>query len=172
MIKTILFVCTGNTCRSVMAEGIFKKILKEKTEDYNKFNIVSAGICAFPGTRPTSEAILVMFEHGIDISQYHAQKLQENLIKNADLILVMTNEHKEYVHKEFPFSQNKTFLLKKFTLNSKSANNQNSERNYEIIDPIGRKIVFYRIIAKELKKNLEKIFNKIIEKIINNGGEI
>ena len=163
MIKTILFVCTGNTCRSAMAEGIFKKMLKKRAEDNTRLNIISAGISALPGMSPTSEAILVMFEQGIDISQHHTQALQEKLIKKADLILVMTNKHEEYIHKEFPFAQNKTFLLKKFTLNNKSESNQNNKRNYEIIDPIGRKIDFYRIVAKELKENLEKILDEILE---------
>jgi len=163
MIKNILFVCTGNTCRSAMAEGIFKKILKERTKNNSKIDVISAGISALPGISPTYEATSVMFEQGINISQHHAQELQEELIKKADLILVMTNEHKEYIHKEFPFALNKTFLLKKFTLNNKSESNQNNERNYEIIDPIGRKIEFYRIIARELEKNLEKILDKILE---------
>jgi len=163
MIKTILFVCTGNTCRSAMAEGIFKKMLKERTEDDRRFNIISAGISALTGISPTSEAILVMFEQSIDISRHHSQALQVEMIKKADLILVMTSEHKEYIHKEFPFAQNKTFLLKRLSLNNKSENNQNNERNYEIIDPIGRKIDFYRIVARELKENLEKILGKILE---------
>lgn len=163
MIKTILFVCTGNTCRSAMAEGMFKKMLEEKTKGNSKIEVISAGISALPGISPTFEAISVMFEQGIDISQHYAQELQEELIKKADLILVMTNEHKEYIHKEFPFAQNKTFLLKKFTINNKSKSNQNNDRNYEIIDPIGRKIEFYRIIARELKNNLEKILDKIFE---------
>ena len=163
MTRTVLFVCTGNTCRSAMAEGIFKKMLKERKEDNSSFNILSAGISALPGISSTPEAIKVMFEQGIDISQHHAQELREELIKKADLILVMANEHKEYIYKEFPFAQNKTFLLKKFTLNNKTESNQNNERNYEIIDPIGRKIEFYRIIARELKENLEKLLDKILE---------
>ena len=163
MIKTILFVCTGNTCRSAMAEGIFKKMLKERTEDDRRFNIISAGISALTGMSPTSEAILVMFEQSIDISRHHSQALQVEMIKKADLILVMTSEHKEYIHKEFPFARNKTFLLKRLSLNNKSESNQNNERNYEIIDPIGRKIDFYRIVARELKENLEKILGKILE---------
>ena len=163
MTRTVLFVCTGNTCRSAMAEGIFKKMLKERKEDNSSFNILSAGISALPGISPTPEAIKVMFEQGIDISQHHTQELREELIKKADLILVMANEHKEYIYKEFPFAQNKTFLLKKFTLNNKTESNQNNERNYEIIDPIGRKIEFYRIIARELEENLEKILDKILE---------
>jgi len=146
-----------------MAEGIFKKMLKERTEDDRRFNIISAGISALTGISPTSEAILVMFEQSIDISRHHSQALQVEMIKKADLILVMTSEHKEYIHKEFPFAQNKTFLLKRLSLNNKSENNQNNERNYEIIDPIGRKIDFYRIVARELKENLEKILGKILE---------
>ena len=51
---------------------------------------------------------------------------------------------------------------KKFTINNKSESNQNNERNYEIIDPIGRKIEVYRIVARELKNNLEKILDKIL----------
>ncbi len=163
MINTVLFVCTGNTCRSAMAEGMFKKMLEKRTKGNSKIEVISAGISALPGISPTFEAISVMFEQGIDISQHYAQELQEELIKKADLILVMTNEHKEYIHKEFPFAQNKTFLLKKFTINNKSESNQNNDRNYEIIDPIGRKIEFYRIIARELKNNLEKILDKIFE---------
>ena len=163
MTRTILFVCTGNTCRSAMAEGIFRKMLKERTEDGSKFNILSAGISALPGMNPTPEAIKVMFEQGIDISQHHAQELREELIKKADLILVMANDHKEYIYKEFPFAQNKTFLLKEFTLNNKTESNQNNEGNYEIIDPIGRKIEFYRIVARELKENLEKLLDRILE---------
>jgi len=163
MTRTVLFVCTGNTCRSAMAEGIFKKILKERKEDNSSFNILSAGISALTGMSPTPEAIKVMSEQDIDISRHHAQELREELIKKADLILVMANEHKEYIYKEFPFAQNKTFLLKKFTLNNKTESNQNNERNYEIIDPIGRKIEFYRIIARELKENLEKLLDKILE---------
>jgi len=164
MTKTILFVCTGNTCRSAMAEGIFKKMLKERAEGNTRLNIVSAGISALPGISPTPEAIKVMSEQDIDISQHHAQELRGKLIKKADLILVMSNTHKNYILRKYPFAQNKTFLLKKFNLNNKYESNQKNERNYEIIDPIGRKIEFYRIVARELKENLDKILDKILEK--------
>jgi protein-tyrosine-phosphatase len=125
MIKTILFVCTGNTCRSAMAEGIFRKMLKERTEDDSKFNIISAGISTLPGMNPTPEAIKVMAKQGIDISRYIATQIKEDLVKKADLILVMSHIHKDYIMRKFPFAQNKTFLLKKFALNNKSESNQN-----------------------------------------------
>ncbi len=163
MIKTILFVCTGNTCRSIMAQGMFKKMLKEKVENSYRYNIQSAGISAISGMNPTSEATSVMLEQGIDISQHQAQPLREDLVKRADLILVIANEHKEYIQRKFPFVQNKTFLLKKYTLKNEFKSIQNNEKDYEIVDPIGRPIKFYRIVAKELKVNLKKIVDIIIE---------
>lgn len=164
MIKNVLFVCTGNTCRSPMAQGMFKKILQEKDKDYYRYNIQSAGISAIPGIKPTIEAVKVMLEHGIDISQYESQPLEEDSIKRADLILVMTNEHKEYIKKKYPFAQNKVFLIKEFGQKKYRNSLQKNDKKYDIGDPLGRPIDFYRIIAKDLEINLEKIANIIIEK--------
>lgn len=163
MIKTILFVCTGNTCRSAMAEGIFKKILKERTENYSKFNIISAGISALLGMSPTPEAIKVMTEQGIDISRHIANQVQEDLVKKADLILVMSNTHKDYIKTKFTFAQDKIYLLKEFAQISEFKSIQKTDENYEVVDPLGRPIEFYRIVARELKENLEKILDKIIK---------
>ncbi len=163
MIKTILFVCTGNTCRSAMAEGIFKKMLKERTEDDSKFNIISAGISALPGMNPTPESIKVMTEQDIDISRHIATQVQEDLVKKADLILVMSNTHKDYIKTKFTFAQDKIYLLKEFAQIDELKSIQKTNKNYEVVDPLGRPIEFYRIIARELKENLEKILDKILE---------
>ena len=163
MIKTILFVCTGNTCRSAMAEGIFKKMLKERTEDDTRFNIISAGIFALQGMRPTSEAIEVMVEQGVDISRQIATQVQEDLVKKADIILVMSNTHKDYIRTKFTFAQDKIYLIKEFAQIGEFKSIQKTSENYEIVDPLGRPIEFYRIVARELKENLEKILGKILE---------
>jgi len=146
-----------------MAEGIFKKMLKERTEDDSRFNIISAGISALPGMSPTSEAIKVMTEQGIDISRHIATQVQENLVKKADLILVMSNTHKNYVKTKFTFAQDKIYLLKEFAQIGEFKSMQKTDENYEVVDPLGRPIEFYRIIARELKENLEKILDKILE---------
>lgn len=164
MIKNILFVCTGNTCRSPMAQGMFKKILQEKDKEYYRYNIQSAGISAIPGVKPTIEAVKVMLEIGIDISQYESQPLEEDLIKKADLILTMTNEHKEYIKKKYPFAQNKVFLVKEFGQEKHHNSLQKNDKKYDISDPIGKSIDFYRSIAKDLEINLEKIADIIIKK--------
>lgn len=163
MIKTILFVCTGNTCRSAMAEGIFKKMLKERTEDDNKFNVLSAGISVLSGMSPTPEAIKVMAEQGINISRHIATQVQEDLVKKADLILVMSNKHKDYIKTTFTFAHDKIYLLKEFAQIGEFKNIQKIDENYEVVDPLGRPIGFYRIIARELKENLEKILDKNLE---------
>ena len=163
MTKTILFVCTGNTCRSAMAEGIFKKMLKERTEDDTRFDIISAGIFALSGMRPTPEAIKVMVEQGIDISRHIATQVQEDLVKNADIILVMSNTHKDYIRTKFTFAQDKIYLVKEFAQIGEFKSIQKNNENYEIVDPLGRPIELYRIVARELKENLEKILDKILE---------
>ena len=163
MTKTILFVCTGNTCRSAMAEGIFKKILKERTEDDSKFNILSAGISALPGMSPTPEAIKVMTEQGIDISRHITTQVKEDLVKKADLILVMSKTHKDYIKTKFTFTQDKIYLLKEFAQIGEFKSIRSTDENYEVVDPLGRPIEFYRIVARELKENLEKILDKILE---------
>ena len=163
MTKAILFVCTGNTCRSAMAEGIFRKMLKERTEDDSKFNIISAGTSALPGMSPTLEAIKVMNEQGIDISRHIATQVKEDLVKKADLILVMSDTHKYYIKTKFTFAQDKIYLLKEFAQIGEFKSIQKTEDNYEVVDPLGRPIEFYRIVARELKENLEKILDKILE---------
>jgi len=164
MLKTILFVCTGNTCRSAMAEGIFKNILKKRKEDNSSFNIISAGISALPGMSSTPEAIKVMTEQGIDISRHIATQVQKDLVKKADLILVMSNTHKDYIKTKFTFAQDKVYLLKEFAQIGEFKSTQKTDENYEVVDPLGRPIEFYRIIARELEENLEKILEKILEK--------
>ncbi|MEA2021234.1 MAG: low molecular weight protein arginine phosphatase [Candidatus Caldatribacteriota bacterium] len=158
MIKNILFVCTGNTCRSIMAEGIFKKIKK-----ISNFEVKSAGTNVFPGMSPTQDAISVMREENIDISRHKATQLTKKLIDSADYIFTMTNYHLEYVLKLNPEKHDKIFLLKKFAIDQKTRNNIGESNNDEISDPIGKGIEFYRIIAKELKKNLVRIISKIIK---------
>lgn len=146
-----------------MAQGLFESMLKEKVENENNYNILSAGISVIPGMSPTPEAISVMFEQGIDISQHKALQLQEDLVKKADLILVMSNTHKDYIKTKFTLAQDKIYLLKKFAQVGEFKSIQKTDENYEVVDPLGRPIEFYRIVARQLKENLEKILNKILE---------
>ena len=108
--KTILFLCTGNVCRSPMAEGLFRHAVKGRGE----FRIVSAGIGAIDGEPPTNHSVQAMREIGIDISHQRSRALTSELIRSADLILGMTHSHTDTVALLYPKAAEKTFLLREF----------------------------------------------------------
>jgi RpiB/LacA/LacB family sugar-phosphate isomerase len=108
--KTILFLCTGNVCRSPMAEGLFRHAVKGRGE----FRIVSAGIGAIDGDLPTHHSVQAMREIGIDISGQRSRALTSELIRSADLILGMTHSHTDTVALLYPKAAEKTFLLREF----------------------------------------------------------
>jgi len=157
MKKTVLFVCTGNTCRSIMAEGIFKQLKKS-----SNFEVYSAGISALPGMPPTQEAILVMREYNIDISKHKSILLSKALVDGADYIFVMTNQHLRFAINLSPSKKHSIFLLKKFVESSQPTKQNDQYRDYEIIDPIGKDIECYRKVAKEIRENLIITLRRLI----------
>jgi RpiB/LacA/LacB family sugar-phosphate isomerase len=108
--KTILFLCTGNVCRSPMAEGLFRHAVKGRGE----FRVLSAGLGAIDGQPPTSHSVQAMKEIGMDISQQRSRALTADLVRSADLILGMTHSHTDTVALLYPQAAEKTFLLREF----------------------------------------------------------
>ena len=108
--KTILFLCTGNVCRSPMAEGLFRHAVRGRGE----FRILSAGLGAVDGQPPTNHSVQAMREIGIDISQQRSRALTAELVRAADLILGMTHSHTDTVALLYPAAAEKTFLLREF----------------------------------------------------------
>lgn len=150
-IKSVLFVCTGNSCRSVMAEGLLKKYLKELGKD--DIEVHSAGIMPLGGLPPTEETIQTMKEEGVDVSGVRSHSLTDEMIRKADLILVMERLHKEEIIRRIMQAVSKTYLLKEFDNPEKTGRRENSD----IPDPIGRPMKYYRYCISMIKKEIERI---------------
>ena len=142
----ILFVCTGNTCRSPMAEGILREIAKEKGLEVN---ISSAGIAALDGSDAAENAVIAMEKIGIDIKNHKSTILHRELIMNSDLILTMSKNHKDIILSNFPKSKDKVFTLTEYA----------TEEDGDILDPFGGSLEIYEKTRDEIYKLIEKIID-------------
>lgn len=102
----ILFVCTGNTCRSPMAEGLLKKKMP-------RMNVQSAGVFAGYGNTANGNAIKALREQGVDLD-HKSQPVTDKLLDWADIVLAMTTQHKQSLILDFPDHQNKYYTLKEY----------------------------------------------------------
>ncbi|WP_018750039.1 low molecular weight protein arginine phosphatase [Paenibacillus sanguinis] len=106
----ILFVCTGNTCRSPMAEALLRKLAHERGLD---MEVRSAGVAAVSGTPISRHAEAVLRDHGI-VEAFASTPLQADLTEWADLILTLTQGHKRHVVQMFPGTADKIYTLKEY----------------------------------------------------------
>ncbi len=146
----ILFVCTGNTCRSAMAAAMFRAMLAEK--GIKDIKVASAGIAAIPGGKASPNAVQVMSEQGVDLNSHRSRQVDEGLLKEADLILTMTENHKLAVKSWEPSVWDKIYTLKEYA----------GMDDKDISDPFGQSEVIYRQTLEEIKQSLEKIIHKLI----------
>ncbi|MCK4994442.1 MAG: threonylcarbamoyl-AMP synthase [Candidatus Omnitrophica bacterium] len=147
--KEFLFVCTGNSCRSAMAEGMMKKVV----EGFENIHVSSAGVAAYDGMPASKEAILVMKNQDIDISRHKARRVTKGMLKQADFILVMDKSHKHHILNSMNGLEKKVFLLKEFS--------EEKFGDMAIQDPIGLHISFYERVARELQQSIEGLVAKI-----------
>ncbi|RJX19027.1 MAG: low molecular weight protein arginine phosphatase [Ammonifex sp.] len=137
--RQILFVCTGNTCRSSMAEGICKNLLA--AEGVADVDVVSAGIYALTGAPASPEAVEALAEWGIDLSGHKARLLTPETVKDVDLVLTMASHHKKAVLEMAPEEKEKVFTLTEY-----------AGFAGDIPDPIGKPLFFYRQYAEEIRR--------------------
>jgi protein-tyrosine-phosphatase len=165
---TILLVCTGNTCRSSMAAAMFKKMVEDEPRLRGKVKILSAGTAAFPGQRASPQAIQVMEERGIDLRDHRATLLTSELIREADIILTMTERHKQQILRMDQQADGKVFTLKEYVQESDDqiSGKSHDPRSFDIMDPFGYPVEVYRMCADEIEDASAQLTNKLIREVI------
>ncbi len=150
---SILFVCTGNTCRSPMAEGLCRQMLAKRfgcsIEELPQrgIQIQSAGTLGYAGGRASPEAIEVCRRMGIDITQHHARGLSPELIHPADYIFVMAAQHLEAIRAMSPADAGKAVML---------------DPEGDIADPMGGTVSDYEAAAATINKALEQRLTEVV----------
>src|SRR5260370_20132693 len=147
-VKNILFVCTGNVCRSPMAEGLFRQMLANRPD----IRVRSAGISTFPGQPPSPYAVDVLADLRIDISNLRSQPLSEELVREASCIIAMTRSHMVSIQYLFPDAAEKTFLLREFEDNASCL---------DLSDPIGMGLEAYEVTRDIIRRALPGILKFI-----------
>jgi len=148
--KTVLFVCTGNVCRSPMAEALFR----HATRGRDDFRVLSAGLSAAEGLPPSEHAIRAMRELGIDISGQRSRQLVSSMVQEADYIFGMSHSHVETIIALYPQAAEKTFLLREFDEGV-------GEFEAEIPDPIGQPYEVYVKTRDQIQQGIAAILRYI-----------
>jgi protein-tyrosine-phosphatase len=147
----ILFICTGNTCRSPIAQALFEQKVRQAGYEKQQFTARSAGIMKIRGIPVSSHTITVLAEYGIEYS-CSPQRVTIEAIARADLVLTMTRLHKHILHIIFPRKRSKVFTLKEFVA---------ARDSWDISDPVSGSLSRYRQCAQEIDLSLDLLVKKL-----------
>jgi len=149
-LKRILFVCTGNTCRSPMAQAHLLNILQNHGNNCpEEIEVLSAGLFTTEGMPASSQAIEALLLDGIDISSHRTQELSQKMLEGADLIITMTMMQCQELRERFPDKKENIHTISQLADNG----------DEDILDPFGMGLQSYINTSRQLKNLLAVIFN-------------
>ena len=156
----VLFVCTGNTCRSPMAEGILKKMLADR--GVRNVKVSSAGTHGLLHAPASLFAIQVARAYEVDLSRHHSRELTPDMLLTADLILAMSWEHIEHIKRMDEKAGGRTYLLKAFARPLPVSNEDQRKGVLSIKDPIGGGLDDYERSFSEIAEEIERILPELL----------
>jgi protein-tyrosine-phosphatase len=158
----LLFVCTGNTCRSPMAEGILRKALKARGVE--NVEVRSAGTHGLDLAPVSVFAAAAAKAVGVDISRHHSRQLDQRMIEKADLILVMSPQHAQHIGAMNRAALKKTCLLKSFPHPVDASNVGREPGVLSIKDPMGGVFEDYQRSCLEIEEQINRILPEILRR--------
>lgn len=147
---TVLFVCTGNLCRSPMAAALLRARLAQDPARRD-WQVLSAGVWTEDGLPASSGAVAAMAERGVDLGGHRSRRVTERLVQEADLILGMTPHHVEALRLAFPQATGRIRLLAEM-----------AGESHGVADPYGLSLAEYRATASELARLIEAGYERIV----------
>ncbi len=160
---TILFVCTANICRSPVAEALFADWVRRQglpePEQPDGWRVLSAGTWAEPGAPASAYSREILAEQGLDLSAHRAQRVEADLMAQADLVLCMTRSHAEALRAEFPQSAKRIVLMSSL-----------GGLSYDVPDPYGGPRRGYEEMVKELRDLVERGGLRVVARVSPPAG--
>lgn len=152
-LRSVLFVCTANQCRSPMAAALLSALAVQRGEA-DRWQIQSAGTWAEPDRPATQLSQTVMQRQGIDLTEHRSRSVTAELLESVDVVLVMTRHHQEALLAEFPAMRGRVLLV-----------SQLIDRKFDIEDPFGGSVDDYELCAADLQNILHEGYDRLAEMI-------
>ena len=143
----ILFVCTGNTCRSPMAEGLFRKAIEGRDD----LATSSAGVAASKGSPANRETLKALKKRGAHLDDFTSRQVTEKILESATHVFAMTEGHLAALENRFPSHADKFFLIREFSCIT------DKRQGLDVPDPIGMGPAAYEEVAEVLETAIPSI---------------